>query len=313
MTFNTQTPIANGDGYEDVKSRLVTLAETWLGAGQASGGNDPATWADMRAKLNLILTAFGKPAIGASDSGATSRSKINGIIDAEALLAGVALAWWNADRADLITLSGAQVTSFKDSYFAYDAVQAVSGARPTYSATGFNGKPSLAADGVDDELTLASMPFPSGAAPSIMRVVVQQDALPADTTARNAFSVGNLSTTGRLLGRSVVSGANRSRLSVGDGSAAAAALGSVVDLSGRHMIKGVIGGTSSDLRTDKGAPTNVVVVPATATNRTRLFAAPNSTATGFWNGKGRDWFISAGETTDQANYIDNFFLSRRAL
>src|SRR5688500_3331977 len=72
------------------------------------------------------------------------------------ILGASLLAWWTADRADLITLSGSQVTSWKDVVAGYDVVQGVGGSRPLWSATSFNGAPSLTFDAIDDELTLGS-------------------------------------------------------------------------------------------------------------------------------------------------------------
>src|SRR5262245_31893093 len=66
------------------------------------------------------------------------------------------LAWWSADRGDLITQSGGVVSSWKDSVAAYDCTAAGS-VQPAYSATGWKGaSPGITFDGVDDCLTLAS-------------------------------------------------------------------------------------------------------------------------------------------------------------
>ena len=54
------------------------------------------------------------------------------------------LAYWNADRSDLITLNTNKVTSWKDTVNAYDAVQGTDAARPTYA------NKSLTFDGTDD-------------------------------------------------------------------------------------------------------------------------------------------------------------------
>lgn len=54
---------------------------------------------------------------------------------------GELLAWWDASEGIAVTGSG--VSSWIDRQSAYVLAQATDGARPAYSATGFNGSPGL--------------------------------------------------------------------------------------------------------------------------------------------------------------------------
>lgn len=229
-------------------------------------------------------------------------------------LGAALLAWWTADRADLLTLSGAQVTSWKDVVAGYDMAQGVSAARPVYSATGWNGFPGISSDGVDDELTLGSVSWPSGAAPSELWALVQQDALVADTTSRTALSYGGASTaSGRGLRRVVSGGANRGALAVGDGAVLTTDTETTVNLSTRHVMRGIIGGAASTVSVDAATTSGSAVVPNTSTSRTRLFAANASAASLFWNGKARDFLITQPLSIDQAVQLAAYLNARRAL
>lgn len=313
MTFNVGTPINAADSPAVAEAKMVVAAEVWLGSGQASGGNAPATWADMRTKLNLILTAFGKPNLGNNEGGDTVRAKINGIIDAEALLSGTALAWWNADRSDLISLSGSQVTAWTDSIGGYSAAQGTSALRPIYSATSFNGSPGLTFDGSDDYLELASQPFPSGSGESEMWANVQQDALPADTSTRMILSYGgDVSAGRRTIARLVVSGNNVLRAQVGDGSTTVNAT-VVGDFSGRNLVRADVGPTQTGVALNGGAVTNTAVIPSTGASRLRIGAISNTSPLNYWNGKMRDMMITGPLSGNAPTYLANFLLPRRAL
>ena len=84
-------------------------------------------------------------------------------------LGALCLAWWSADD-----LAPGAVASWKDRVLKYDAAQAVSGSRPVASILSFGGLPGVTFDGTDDELTLASCPFPTGASPSEIHALVDQ-------------------------------------------------------------------------------------------------------------------------------------------
>lgn len=224
------------------------------------------------------------------------------------------LGWWNADRSDLITLSGSQITSWRDVVAGYDMLQATSSARPLWSATSFNGAPGATFDGVDDEMTLESVPWPTGASPADMWATVQQDALAADTSVRLLFAYGGTaSSSRRTLQRVVVSGTNRGRVTAGNGTSELMATGTATDFSGRHVIRGDINATDLELTMNDGTPTNTAVVPNTGAVRTRMGANTSAVPSGFWNGKVRDLIVTGPLTVGQASDLRTFLLSRRAL
>lgn len=252
--------------------------------------------------------------VGSVLSGVAQQALGNGVGANPVTILGTSLlAWWTADRTDLITLSGAQVTSWKDVVAGYDVVQGVSAARPLWSATSFNGAPGLTFDSVDDELTLASQPLPSGAAPCEMWGVIQQDGLPADTTTRRWFSYGGTSNNdSRFPSRGVAAGVNRSALSVGTGAAAPGANSNGGDFSTRHVHRSVVTGTQIRQSLDNGGfGADVACVPATGATRVRIGAMLNGI--GFWHGKIRDVLVTSILTTEQEAALNAWALPRRML
>lgn len=228
-------------------------------------------------------------------------------------LAGLVLAWWPSDRLDLITLQpGDKVSSWRDVIAGYDAAQAVDASRPIWSPTSFNGRPGVFFDGTDDELTLASVPFPSGADASEVWLAFEQDSLSSDTTARNIFSYGGTANgTRRAIVRDDVSAVNRIRLDVGDNSVAVPVQDLSVDASSRHVVRAQFGAAESTITID-GQATTAAVVPVTGTTRVRLGANTANTAGGFFNGILRDVIVTTATLTPEQVALLTTFLRERA-
>lgn len=177
------------------------------------------------------------------------------------------VAWWSADRADLITTSGGLITSWKDVVAGYDKVQGTGTARPAYSATGFNGAPCADYDGSDDQLTLTGVPapFPIGADPCEMWVVFDNEAPGADTATRRLFTYGGATTaTARAI--TLVGTAGTQFLSgfVGTGGGTSFAISASGDAGGRHAGRAIITAAGVSVQLDGGTiPTEQAGVPAT--------------------------------------------------
>lgn len=221
------------------------------------------------------------------------------------------LAWWNADRSDLIAVSGAQITSWKDVVAGREAVQPISASRPIWSPNSFNGSPSAYFDGIDDELTFESQPFPAGADPSEIWAVVQQDALPADTTVRSVVTYGGIGANLRALRRITSGGVNRARAAVGNGTAVVNVDGDTVDFSSRHLIRAEVAPTATTVRIDNDGEASGAVVPSTGTTRLRLGANAVNTAANFWNGHIRDVLITGPLADEQSELLRTYLLPRR--
>jgi hypothetical protein len=220
------------------------------------------------------------------------------------------LGYWEANRSDLVTIATG-ASSWKDIVAAYDLAQVTAGAQPAYSATSFNGQPGLTFDGTDDSLLLASVPFPTVATPCEIWALIQQDALPANTTERRIFSyggggVGNY----RSIQRVVVGGVNRVQMTIGDGAAAQTITGTNVDASSRHVIRAQFGATSSSLTVDGVAEGSFSVVPSTGNTRTRMGANSATTASLLMNGKIAALLVTKPLTTE-ATAVQTWLNARR--
>lgn len=228
------------------------------------------------------------------------------------------IAWWTTDRADLITLNSTAVTSWKDVVGGYDAVQAVSAARPIYSATSFNGAPGVSFDGVDDELTstdaalLAALP--DGAEPGELWGVAQQNALVADSSPKILASYGGAtSPTRRGLERVVATGVNRGRIVTGTGASAPTVVDTTVDLSSRHVMRGRWTATDNGVAVDNATEVTAAVVPATTVLRLRFGSISNTAPTNFWSGPVRDILATGSLTAPQIAALNAWALVRRML
>lgn len=195
-------------------------------------------------------------------------------------LASDLLAWWDAERSDLITQSGGAVSSWKDIVGGYDAVQTTGASKPTYSATGFNGRAGIYADGVDDCLTVTPVPAGvlTGAAPNEEWFLVDQLMPSTDANLVTVGCTGGVNTsTSRRLRRISSSGVNRAQSIDTAGFAANTA----VDFSGRHVVRIIATDTQSTCEVDGAAGAFSSQTPAIATTRMRFFADPANVPAGF--------------------------------
>lgn len=223
------------------------------------------------------------------------------------------LAWWTADDLSTMTLVGSAVSAWRDKKNGYEVSQALSAARPIYSAVSFGGGPGLTLDGVDDRLALESQPFPSGAIPSEIWGVAQQNALAGDTSFRALFTYGGPGNDMRSIRRAVSSGVNRARGTVGTGGAVVNVDSNVVDFSSRHVIRTMFGATETSISADGQALASVAAVPATGVARVRIGATSGATAGFFWSGQVRDLIVTAALSADEASALETYLLGRRAL
>jgi hypothetical protein len=227
------------------------------------------------------------------------------------ILGPLLVAWWSADRADLMTLAGAQISSWRDVVAGLEFVQGVSGARPVHMPTGFNGAPCAYFDGIDDEMTVSAATLPSAAVAAQMMAVCANDALAADATIRYIAAQGNGISLCRRLRRVAVSGFNRGGTVTGTGAGSVLTAEDTIDLSGRHVLKGIFGATETIAQVNGTSSAPAAVVPATSANRIRIGASDVSTPSNFWSGSARDLLVYLPPTAPQAAALDAWAQSRR--
>lgn len=225
------------------------------------------------------------------------------------------LGYWDANRADLITQSGGSVSSWMDIKFGYDATQATGSAKPVYSATSFNGAPGVTFDGIDDQLTVASHSFPTGATPCEMWALMQNDLAGADVTTRGVFSYGSATGTGgqRSLRRTPVASVNRGAAQFGDGVSSVVATDTVVALSSRHVVRCRITATAAFVSVDGNSEATAAGVPATASGIARLGNLSLTAGTNFHQGKIAAVLITNPLSAAQASALQSYLMNRRML
>lgn len=209
------------------------------------------------------------------------------------------LGWWDAEDSSTLTLSGAAVTTWLDKVAGYSATQSTGSAKPTYSATSFNGRPGITFDGADDTLTVTPSPFPIGANACELWGLWDQQALVADATGRCSISYGGATATTQRRQQRGVGGTNLANTLVGNGTVAVQA-NATGDFSGYHVARSIIGGTSSQTSLDGSVSAAAAVTPATTNNRVRLGASSNTAAGTFWQGQANSILVTATLTEPEA-------------
>lgn len=201
------------------------------------------------------------------------------------------LAWWDAERADLITHVAGAVSSWRDVKNGYDLTQPSGGGQPTYSATSFNGRPGITADGTSDSMELitgVSAWIPTGAAVSEDWYVFDQTRDDADAQAVSVLggwgdTTGN--NTSRLTGR-ILSTVSRAQARTGTGASSSVSTNTSAAFNGRHVVRSIVSATTTTMEIDGVPNTPVAVVPGTAAvnTRVRLFSNLASTPGGLAKG-----------------------------
>ena len=226
------------------------------------------------------------------------------------------IAWWDADNG--VSLSGSSVTSWADRKAGYLAEQTLSGSRPLWSDTSFNGAPGITFDGNDDELTCIDSTLlstlPTGATAGELWFVGQQNELAvagALTRLALAYS-GADGFSRRSIGRGRPETVNRAIISYGISGAVNVVVEPTVDFSSRHLVRGVIGNVET-IYVDGGPGTSVAGTSTTSADRLRLGSSANTTASAFWKGLIRDAIFTLPLSTEKAALMQTWGLSRRML
>jgi hypothetical protein len=173
-------------------------------------------------------------------------SRVGGGAWTPASLGANLLGWIDAEQSGTVTQNATLVSAWADSVSpgSRSFAQATGTLKPVYNATGLNSRPSIIYDGIDDETTLASVPYPTSGAFEIW-ALVKQDALAADATVRNDHRLGQrLGATTLNFRRNVVSGVNRAQAAVGNGTSDVTFTNTAVDFSGVCVVRMILDGVN---------------------------------------------------------------------
>lgn len=221
------------------------------------------------------------------------------------------LAWWDASQPSTVIRSGSLVSSWRDVVAGYAAEQTVDASKPTYDETLYGGAGALVFNGTSSVLTYEAQPLPSGATPSEVWVVADQQALIGDASSRTVFSYGgNSSAAARNLRRVVSGGVSLVAAITGTGGGASTAVGpNTTQWLGRAVARGTFGAAFVTAYKDGIAGTPVAAVPSTGTTRVVIGAATTDVPAAFWNGTISDALVTTALSAEQAAMLHSY-LSR---
>lgn len=238
-------------------------------------------------------------------------------VNPKSILGSALFAWWTADDLASLSLSTSAVTEWRDQVAGYAAQPGVGSTRPIYAADSFNGAPSLYFDGVDDVLTCTDAALlaalPDGAEPGEIWGIFEQLTAPPDSTVRYIASYGAGPSNARRIARANISGVNRGRAQVGTGAQSVTATGTVVDLSSRHVLRGVFGATETTVEVDEASPVAVSAAPVTTNTRLRIGANDSTSVANYLNGRIRDVLFTAPLGSTVRSQLQQWALPRRRL
>jgi len=218
------------------------------------------------------------------------------------------LAWWDAEEASTLTLSGSQIAGWADKVTSTNLTQGVGGSRPVLNATAFGGRPAAVFDGIDDFVSIASVFLPSGSNTVEAWVLASPpDGVSDAAVTRIAFAYGDGSTNGDLrMRRQVSSGISRHSPVAG-----ASLLVPTAEYAGPSL---VYAGSFADRLDAKigagGTPETVAATPNRLTNRTLIGSRANSTPGTYWLG-GINTIICTSElTSGERTQLENYLAGR---
>lgn len=227
------------------------------------------------------------------------------------------LAWWNADRLDLITFGvGSAVAGWADISTGIGMNQVVVGQQPIYGAASFNGSPGITFDAVDDFLgATAGFPaaIPTGIASGEYWFLVDQPLPPSNVVSGAMMGLGNNGNARRLLGRSSIAGVNRIFAQVGNVTNLTLYNGAVNDFSGRHVVRfqvdAVNAGISIDGVPDASGP--VLTGTNSGNSNFRFGCTANTVPSVFYGGTFREVVITGPLSVGQAASLETYLFNRR--
>lgn len=217
------------------------------------------------------------------------------------------LAWWDAEAASSLTLTGSNVTTWTDKVSGYAPTQSLSGRKPVYSPTGFDGRrPGVTFDGADDGLGLTESPFPVGAGACEIWALVDQQAPVGDTTFRRIFAYGPSNNASRQLAHLGTASATRATGRVGSGTAFLTAYQS--PFSGVSTVRMAVGAEAFSVAVDGSSSGDTPAVPDTGDTYLGI-GIGLSTLSGPWMGSINAILVTTPLTEAEAlqltDYLDN--------
>jgi hypothetical protein len=224
---------------------------------------------------------------------------------------------WDASRSDTVfALTDATYTnavhSWKGLVTGANLAQSTPNLKPKYDPTGLSGTPCITFNGTTNWLKCTDSGLmallPTGTDPCEIWALCSQDADPSDATTRHVAGYANTSlANGRSISRIPVTGVNRGRTYMGTGASAGVATDTHVDLSGVHVLRGILGTTQTSVQVDGEALGTTSVTPATGTPAFFMVGSiPALAAANWWQGKISVIVVTKPLSSDKATALHNY-------
>ena len=224
------------------------------------------------------------------------------------------VAFWDAEDASTLELSGSAVTAWTDKKNGNRCAVNISGFKPVFSPNNFNGRPSLVYDGIDDYLTLTgsgiNLPF-SGQAREIWAAVSQDAPEDTDAIQRVVTRCGIASTSRFRLARARLGNVSRGRVTCGNGASEAVQTNVQTAFAGISVVRGVITDADISAVVNKIADAPLANIPALTT--TPIYLGAENTSIGFWQGKVNALIYTDPLTADEAAKMYQFMTERTGI
>lgn len=226
-------------------------------------------------------------------------------------LGATLLGYYDAESALSVPQSAGAVTTWTDPVTGYAPTQATAGKRPVWSATSFGGRPGVTFDGVDDQISGVTSPYPTGTLVGGVEfwLIVSQDALAGSTGSRSAVGYGNTATGGSYISsfRVVTTGVNRA---LSERPAGKDASNTSVDFSGIHAVRSYFSAAGGTIGCDVDAIAGSTTTAGNAITNAVFSIGSAVDSTAFWNGKINSIWITATLTAAQQAQMWAFARSR---
>ena len=203
------------------------------------------------------------------------------------------------------------MTAWADRKNGHTPTQSAPGSKPIYAPIGFNGRPGIVFDGVDDYLSLENQPLGTGAASREMWTLQSQSTPDATAVSGTIFAYGGTVSNANFVQRIQTAGVSRARGATGPGVSSTVSVPDVmVAFNGIHLVRYRIEAAQSSLYIDGHPSTTMAVVPNTGSIRVRIGSNIVDTAAAFFTGTINAILVTSLLEADPTLHLNNYLKIR---
>jgi hypothetical protein len=228
--------------------------------------------------------------------------------DPIARLGSAVYAYFDAERPESLSLSGSNVTSWRDLKNNFVVTQATSGAKPVFASNAINNRPGIVFDGTDDYLGATGTGGIPNGLPFEIWTLCNNQAPATDTTTRRVVSWGTTNNNNSVFVAHFGGTAQRVNISVGTGG-----LSPANDSSGLHLVRTVVTLTSTTGYFDGASVGSTNVVPSIGNSAFAIGAMSVPSFFAFFKGSISAVIITAPLSTANAAWMTSALKARAGI